>query len=231
MRDHYRKEKRIDELFEEDLRYLNPLPAQRFDVITYERVRTNGYGKLTLNGGKHSYSTSPRLAASAVTIGKTYNKIIVLDKKMKEVVIHKRLYGNCHQESMNWLPYLTQLSKKPRALKYTGIYRMFPESAKSWFEKISSGDKSSALKLLAKMSEESGFEVAIKSLESALSYGASDFESLSIIYKNITSNIPELKPIQVSANIPKVTKVESDVKKYDLFLNINIGKGDNHVGN
>ena len=72
VRDHYRKEGRIDELFEEDLRYLNPLPAQRFDVVTYERVKTDGYGKLTLNEGKHSYSTSPRLAVSVVTIGKTY---------------------------------------------------------------------------------------------------------------------------------------------------------------
>lgn len=227
-RKHYRKEDDIDKLFEEDLRQLNPLPEKAFEDVTYEKVRTDGFGKFTIDNGKHTYSTSPRLAAGTVTIAKTYKEIGVLDNKMNEVVVHERLYGEERQESMNWLPYLNQLSRKPAALKYTGIYNMFPEPVKKWFDNTSQYNKSKALKLFAKMSEESGFEVAVKSLESVLSYGVSDFESLFSIYRNIINKVIELTPIKTLPGIPNLSKVESDVTKYDRMFLDKGGRDVNH---
>jgi len=177
------------------------------------------YGKFTLNNGKHTYSASPRLAGGRAVIVKSYNSIKVLDKDMKEVVIHDRLYGEERQESMDWLPYLSQLSKKPGALKYTGIYKMFPCSIRSWLDKVSPGEKSSALKMLARMTKESGFDVSVKSLEMHCHTNASDFESISSVYRSIIRRMPELKPVSLSSDVPELRKVDSDFRKYDRLFN------------
>jgi len=226
-REHYRKGEFISSLFEEDLKALNPLPTRVFEAESYEHVRVDAYGKFTLNDGKHTYSASPRLAGGRAVVVKSHNSIKVLDKNMKEVVVHDRLYGEERQESMDWLPYLSQLSKKPGALKYTGIYKMLPCSIRSWLDKVSPGEKSSALKMLASMTKESGFDVAVKSLENALSYNAPDFESISSVYRSIISRMPELKPVSLSSDVPELRKVDSDFSKYDRLFNSEVG----HVSN
>jgi hypothetical protein len=48
--------------------------------------------------------------------------VIALDERHREIVKHQRFYGNYKQQSMKWMPYLTQLSRCPGALKYTGEY-------------------------------------------------------------------------------------------------------------
>jgi hypothetical protein len=57
----------------------------------------------------------------------TSSAVIVMDADMHEVVRHKRLYGDEH-ESMDWLPYLTYIARKPRSLRNSGIYDMMPQT-------------------------------------------------------------------------------------------------------
>lgn len=64
-REHYRKEGTHAELFREDKKAMLKLPANSFGVAEYVTVKTNAYGKFSLNGGKHIYST----AQSMLTIG------------------------------------------------------------------------------------------------------------------------------------------------------------------
>ena len=92
-------------------------PQNPLDVGRYITVKTNGYGKFSLNGGLHEYSVSPQYAKATVLLRLTSSEVIVLDENGREIVRHRRLYGKQKQESMQWLPYLTQLSRNPGALK------------------------------------------------------------------------------------------------------------------
>jgi hypothetical protein len=112
-REHYRKNASIQELFLEDRKALRPLPAIPLDVAKYLTVKTNGYGKFYLNNGLHEYSVSPKYANSRVLVRLTAHEVVVLDDSHREIVRHERLYGDFKQQSMQWLPYLTQLSKRP----------------------------------------------------------------------------------------------------------------------
>lgn len=91
-----------------------------------------------------------------------------MDKRVDRPAVHRRLYGKDKQESMDWLVYLKQLSRKPRALKYTGIYKILPASIREWLEGVSPKKQSSALKLLAAITEKSGFDIALRTLENAI---------------------------------------------------------------
>jgi hypothetical protein len=217
-REHYRKEATISELYAADKAALLALPAVPLDVSKYITARTNGYGRFYLGNGLHEYSVSPRYADSRVLVKITANEVIPLDKSHQPIVRHQRLYGDSRQQSMQWLPYLTQLSRSPNALKYTGIYPMLPESLKTYLEKCSRSDKGRVLRVIASLTERNGFEGALTTVDQALKYAATDGDSLINLHQRIYGQVPDLAPMPLAGNIPQLIRVSPDLAAYDARL-------------
>jgi transposase len=217
-REHYRKDATIAGLYAEDKAALLDLPAVPLDVGKYITVSTNGYGKFYLNKGLHEYSASPRYANTRMLVRITANEVIPLSESHREIIRHNRLYGNIKQQSMKWMPYLTQLSRCPGALKYTGIYQMLPESIKNYLEKCNKSDKGKVLQVIASLTEKSGFESALETVDNALKYDAADTDSLINLHNRIHGNVIELEPIRLSENIPKLARFVPDLAVYDSHL-------------
>ena len=199
---HYRKEAPIGELFETDRQALLPLPAVAFEVCRYESVRTDGYGKFSLERGRHSYSSAPRYANRHVTVKLTAHEVVVLDESLREIIRHRRLFGERRQERMDWIPYLTQLARSPGALKYTGVYRMLPDPVQSWLDRCERADRGRALKLLAELTGEAGFEAACEAFRFACEHQAHDIDSVMALHARLTRQLPEVGPLPLSPAIP-----------------------------
>ena len=217
-REHYRKNADIEELYSEDKAALLDLPAVSLDVSKYLTVKTNGYGRFYLNNGLHEYSVSPKYANCRVLIKITANEVIPMDESQREIVRHERFYGDYKQQSMEWLPYLTQLSRCPGALKYTGIYQLLPESVKEYLEKCNKSNKGKVLQVIAALTEKSGFESAVETVSNALQYDAIDIDSLINLHSRIHGNVVELAPIRLTGNIPELTRVTPNLSAYDASL-------------
>lgn len=110
----------ISELFESDRAALLPLPAVPFDTALYTSATTNKYGKFSLDKGKHIYSASPSFSESVVQLKITSSEVVVMDSDLHEIVRHRRLYGD-ERESMDWIPYLRHIARRPRSLRNSGI--------------------------------------------------------------------------------------------------------------
>lgn len=218
-REHYRKDNTIESLYAEDKQSLLELPAVPLDVSKYITVKTNGYGRFYLNNGLHEYSVSPKYARSRVLIKITANEVIPLDECHREIIRHERFYGNFKQQSMKWLPYLTQLSRCPGALKYTGIYQMLPESINNYLEKCSKSDKGKVLQVIATLTEKSGFNCAVETVASALQYDVNDTDSLLSLHNRLHGNVIELAPIRIADNIPEFKPYAPNLASYDEKLN------------
>ncbi len=65
---------------------------------------------------------------------------------------------------MKWLPYLLQLSRRPGALKYTGIYQMLPDPIQEYLTECNRGDTGKVLKTIAAITVESGYERAVETV-------------------------------------------------------------------
>ena len=131
-REHYYKQATIRELFEADKSALMPLPTVWFDtsrVIT--GLKTDAYGRFTLENGKHEYSSAPKFALGTVNVRLDSTFVTVLDDDYREIVTHKRLYGDERQSSIEWIPYLDYVSRHPRSVKNTGINAMMPDAMQS----------------------------------------------------------------------------------------------------
>jgi hypothetical protein len=119
---------------------------------------------------------------------------------------------------MQWLPYLTQLSRSPNALKYTGIYPMLPETLKTYLEKCSRSDKGKLLRVIASLTERNGFEGTMATVDDALKYAATDTDSLINLHNRIYSQVPEMAPMPLAGSIPHLIPVTPDLASYDAGL-------------
>jgi transposase len=217
-REHYRKEATIAGLYAADKAALLALPATPLDVSKYVMVKTNGYGRFYLGNGLHEYSASPQYASSRLLVKVTAGEVMPLDKNQRVIVRHVRLYGDYKQQSMQWLPYLTQLSRSPNALKYTGIYPMLPGSLKEYLERCSKSDRGRVLRLIASLTEKSGFESALQTVDQALKYPVTDVDSLLNLHHRLYDRVFELAPIRLAGNIPRLDRVTPNLAAYDARL-------------
>jgi len=218
VRPHYLKRRLHKDLFEEDLKALLPLPPVPFDASEIKVVRTNSYAKFTLNKGKHTYSTAPRYAKSQVFVQLTAYDVIAFDENYREIIRHPRLYGDYEQESMDWLPYLTQLSRRPAALKYTGIYPMLPQEVQVFLDSCSYQAKKETLRVLAQLSEKSSFSKAAEAVRSVILHGARDADSIVAMFNRLNGDITDLAPMVLPASVPEMPSVKPNLSGYDHML-------------
>lgn len=220
-REHYDKDAFISELFREDKTAFLPLPEKRFDTALYTTARTNKYGKFTLNGGKHEYSASPAICEDLVHLRITSSQVTVMDSNMHEIVRHRRLYGNYEQRSMEWLPYLKYIARKPRSLRNSGIYDMLPATMRQYMDSCKNADRGQILKVLADLTDRTGFESAVQTVNEAIVYEANDPDSLQNLYRRLYSDVPDLPPITEADELltnGKVIAFPCDFEKLDDIL-------------
>ncbi len=220
-REHYDDEDDsfISELFLKDKAALIPLPSVQFDTSLYTTARTDKYGKFTLDAGKHRYSASPAFCEETVRLHITSSEVIVMDSDLHEVVRHRRLYGDEH-ESMDWIPYLRYIARKPRSLKNSGIYDMMPKPMQMYMDACESKERSKVLKVLAELTERGGFESALTVVNKAIEHQAKDPDSLMSLYRRTYMDVPPLPPIEFSGAFPrtKVIAFPSDLGALDAIL-------------
>jgi hypothetical protein len=157
------------------------------------------------------------LAGSVVTIKQTAHYVYVLNADMRVVVKHKRLYGK-QNESMCWLPYLNQLSRKPGAIKYTPIYELLPDNLKAHICAISKKERGKIFKIIAQLTQKNSFEETITAVNQTIERGVVDPDSIIATFNRI--NIPkiELPKLSLSKDLPKLPASKFSSRDYDEFL-------------
>jgi hypothetical protein len=112
---------------------------------------------------------------------------------------------------MNWIPYLSTLAKKPNALKYTGIYDIFPDPLKRYIDTLDNQGLKQLLGGMSKLCETDNFDNVFKTVESSINYK----DSLIALYKSLNS--PHLpNPIDISSNVPELRIVSpTSLECYD----------------
>lgn len=74
------------------------------------------------------------------------------------------------------------------------------------------------LKVLAELTDRTGFDSALTTVNQALCYSASDADSLQNLYRRIYTNVPELPPMPLGSDVPSVGQMPADLIMYDAFL-------------
>lgn len=215
-RKHYKKDELICNLFQEDKEAMLTLPKYDFEVYRLEKYKANGYGKITIDK-EYEYSISPVYASRQVWAKLTADKVTILDEDYKVLIIHDRLYGD-KKESMNWLPYLELMAKRPNALKYTTFYQDLPDQLQSYFDACKLDEKRIGLKVLKRILTETSIDTATEIFEHALEKGFKDEDSLLTIYYRKMNQTPLQEDMKLPAYVPDIQAFKTDINAYDNFF-------------
>ena len=214
-RNHYCKGLEISELLNEDIAAMLPLPANPFDIGRTEKLVANKYGKVCYEG--NIYSASPQVAGKEIYIKLRAHRIEILNEQYQLIVTHKRLYGQ-GQESMDWLPYLSTLAKRPNALKYTEFYHKLPDPWQEYLADLEYEDKKKSLHLLVRMITETDMDTATICLLETMDSGKADADSILLNYRRLTEpTFNDFLP-QLSTGINSTAIYTPDLTCYDVFL-------------
>jgi len=216
-REHYKKDLLISELFAQEKPAFLPLPAVEYEVCRYDSALADSYGKITLEKGTRTYSTMPAMAGTVVKVKQTALNVYILDAHLKPVVTHRRLYGD-QSESMDWLPYLSQLSKRPGALKYTPIFKMLPDNLQQHLQTATKSECGKILKTIAELTRLNSFELAIDAVNRTIEKGVSDHDSIVATHNRINAPNIILPQVKMPDGMPKLPANTHGGSDYDTLM-------------
>lgn len=183
-RPHYKKGRRISELWAEERRHLSPLPERPFLVERLEKVRTNGYGKFCLDG-RHWYSSAPEQAEETLTVGLRAHTVVVYRRDGSALVVHRRSFGGDRTDTADYATSLERLLRRPRAWANSPFRAGLSETLRESLDALDRPDLRRVLSALSDSLSTFGQEVALASLEEAVRRRAVDAFSLQAISTRI----------------------------------------------
>ncbi len=213
-RPHYKEGTCIAELHKEDLDSLYYLPETPYETIRYESLKADKYGFVTVDQKK--YSTSPRFAKQRVSVGISYNQISIF-KDDEVIVSHRRMYGR-EKESMDWVPYLSLMAKRPTALKYTTFFDQLPRPWKEYIDNCTLSEKKEALKLLTTIMKDQQMEKAVEALKTASQRGHPSADAIQQVYHQHIHGRGYRETVAVPQHLPSMPKAHRGMKKYNAFF-------------
>lgn len=183
---HYKKPKKIRELFEEDRKHFLDLPAKSFNVCRYDWFKADGYGKVCIDG-KHYYSTKPEFHNQKVLIGVRAHYIDVLEEASGKLIVrHRRQYGDTRTDVSDYSTTLSVLSRNAGAWNNSGIRRDLPDPLRDYLDSLEKADLKAKLRLMSNLNDEFGYQSAIDAMSMSLKNGGINASDVQIIAQRIT---------------------------------------------
>lgn len=190
---HHAKDEEEAVLFAEDRGALLPLPAKRFDVVTWRRMRTDKYGVVTLDG-RHRYSTDGSHARRDVLVGLRALEIEILDVEGTRLAAHPRAYGQASTSSEDPSMQLAMLCNRPNAWRNSLVRDMLPDPLREWLDRQDERERRGALRTLKRVDRESGWTNAVEAMLTTLeSTGGVDRADVTLLAARLAEGVERVE--------------------------------------
>lgn len=219
-RPHHAHDARIRSLFKEDQECLKPLPRTAFKPYRHTVSKTDGYSYVRFENNK--YSTHPHLARKAVVIEHRAWTVRILDQDYNLITEHKRRYSKESQPIVNWLEYLPQIEKKPRALKYSPFFKTLPQQWQEYFNTEDGTHSKDMICVLTHAIRTNQLERATETLEQMLELGVNDADSFKSLFRRSESSFT--MPSVMYESAPTLPAVKSDMATYSQLMTPSSGR-------
>ena len=160
---HWRKGKREADLFAEDRKALMPLPDRPFDVVRWERMKSDKYGCVTLEG-RHRYSADPSNAGREVIVGLRALEIEILDARGRHIATHPRAYGDAPTDSSDPSRQLELLCDRPNAWPNSRVREALPDPLREWLDSQEETVRRESLQTLKRTDRDNGWTNAVEAM-------------------------------------------------------------------
>lgn len=209
-REHYKHGELIRELWEEDKRHLLTLPEYGYEVFSYDSLKVDNYGFITVDGSK--YGLSPEMLNTIVQVKIFYDKIEAYhDRALLKTFSRSYIKGS---EECDWKDYLPALVKKPGATEHTRFFNQMPKLWQEHLKSVEGKERKAALMLLSEIVQDGNEALCDEALELAWEHGRPDSDSIRQCYLLISNPESYPQPLQLSEASP-LLNYNPDLSVYD----------------
>lgn len=182
---HYKKLLPVKELFGADEQALIPTPSQNFDVCRYEYLKTDGYGKIHIDG-RHHYSSRPEYAGQEVLVAIRAHTITILDEHKQLIVQHTRVYGNQRSDTVDYRTSLAMLTRNAGSWQNSGIRELVSPALKDVMDSQPRDELKATLRTMQHLATTYSFETAIEALDEGIRINRTDFCDTAVLAARIS---------------------------------------------
>ena len=213
-RGHYKEDKLIRHLWEEDKEQMLSLPEYEYEVFSYESTPVNKYGEIKID--RAIYPLSPELSGSIVQVKIYFDKIeAYYDRSLLKTL--KRSYKNKGAD-YDWKDYLPTLVKKPGATEHTRFFNQMPKLWQSYIKSTVGQERKTAIMLLSEIVSDGNEDLCDEALELAREYGRMDVDSIRQCYLFISKPENHPEPLKLTLD-PPILNYRPDLAMYDALTN------------
>ena len=182
---HYKKLLPIKELFKADTQALLPLPSVPFEVCRYEYLKTDGYGKIHLDG-RHFYSTRPEYADQEVLVAVRAHTIDILDEHKQLIVRHIRQFGTKRSDTVDYRTSLAMLTRNVGAWRNSGIRELVSPQLKQMMDNQPRNQLRATLRAMQQLATTYSFDAALRALDAGIRIDRTRFCDTAVLAARIS---------------------------------------------
>ncbi len=214
-RKHYQKSETIQKLFETEKAKMRPLNSVVIDMCRMELRKVDKYGHITFEHNR--YSVSPKHVHETVNLKIGAHTLTVLDSQYGVITEHTRDYHK-QRTHTHWRDFIEPLIKRPRAMKYSGIYQLLPTSWQTHLTNASPAILKEHLAFLKHCLIHHDLATAEQVLDHTQNAVASDVSALWTTLYRVTENRTLYEGSDSSHQTLKMPVYQPDLKPYDAFI-------------
>lgn len=211
-REHYRHGDTLDNLWEQEKKYLLTLPEYEYSVFRYESLPVGKTGFVTVDSNK--YGLSPELCGKIVQ-AKIYFDRIELYYDHALLKTYERSYKK-KEEISDWKQYLPVLVQKPGATEHTRFFGQMPKLWQEYLKTAKGKERKSALMLLMEIVQDGNEALCDEALELANEYGRIDTDNIRQCYLLIAKPENYPQPLRLTST-PPLLNYCPDLSVYDCL--------------
>ena len=214
-REHFRhKPRSIQELFENEKELMHHTNPIKYDYAKESINRVYKNGHIRVDGNE--YSVSPALVNEKIIVKYYANELVIYDLDYYEITRHKRSFDK-GKKFTHWIDFITLVSKRPKALKYTGFYELLPDVWQRYTAALDKDDLQEALSFLKFCLIKNDFDFAVRVVEENIKQNMTSPKALWTTYHRLSEDQTLYMGSTCDA-VPSLPGYVLTLEDYDLLL-------------
>jgi hypothetical protein len=142
------------------------LPPKPFNVVRWEKPKTNKQGKFSVDG-PHFYSSDPALSERELIVGLTATTVEVYDGSGAFVCSHARAYGSAPTNSSDPASQLAVLAVKAGGWHESLVRSSLPDDLREYMDSLDKPELRASIRLMRDQNAVSGWDAMVEAVSAA----------------------------------------------------------------
>ena len=212
---HYKADRKISDLWEEERPKLLPLPNVPFEAMRLDSAVLNNYAQFRFE--KATYAVPQGKLRQKVLLSVYWDRIEVRNREGELLTTLPRHYM-LKEQPIDWAALFEIYSRRPRAAAHSAMFRRLPEAARVYLQEVDAPDRAIRVRILRDMLKTYSMDQIAEALEALPSDRRSSPANLELKLYSLRPENRTPEPIAEGYTPLEVAAYDPDSTLYDRLL-------------